>query len=86
VFCLQIFVLIVFFFSLICDFQQPLFMWLSIQKKGTAGFEIDARVCIERAQHLFKRLKDAGIEVDDGGGLLAFCCLMGQIRCQGFAQ
>ncbi len=43
-----------------CARSQPLFMWLSIQKKGTAGFEKDAQVCVDRAKHLYDKMRGAG--------------------------
>lgn len=42
--------------------QACLFMWLSIQKKGTKGFESDASLCIKRAKFLYEKLRTAGVK------------------------
>ena len=49
-------------------------MWLSIKKKGIDGFREDARQCIEKAQYIYKRFKDAGLEamLNDYSNTLVF--------------
>ena len=43
--------------------QAPLFMWMSIRKKGMKGFQEDALVCIENAKYIFQKFKEAGVRV-----------------------
>jgi histidine decarboxylase len=43
--------------------QSPLFMWLSIRKKGIDGFRADARQSIEMAQYLHDKFKKANLKV-----------------------
>lgn len=41
--------------------QSPLFMWLSIRKKGIEGFREDARRCIDKAKYIHQKFKDNGL-------------------------
>jgi histidine decarboxylase len=54
--------------------QSPLFMWLSIQKKGLKGFQEDAAKCIENSKYIYNKFIDAGLEamLNDYSNTLVF--------------
>ena len=54
--------------------QSPLFMWLSIKKKGIEGFREDARLCIEMSKYIYQKFLDAGFKamLNDYSNTLVF--------------